>query len=238
MLWRVGCADGSHFPCGLAWRGRAQTAQAVLLTSRRLGVRTLLQRYPTTALGASEVNLLELATVYRTIASGILAQPYVIREIATESGGVLSGGRQPQLPLAADDGALVLIPEGLRGCVRIPTGTAHALAASSCPIPVMGKTGTTNECKDALCVGSTCGVRGITIAVRIGFDDGRSRGSGETGGRVALPIFRDVMLKIYGDAIAGPVPAFPAEMEARITRYVLGDRADHVGRASTVRIGR
>ena len=54
---------------------------AVLQTSRSLGVQTPLQRYATTALGASEVNLLELATAYRTIASGVVAEPYVIRRI-------------------------------------------------------------------------------------------------------------------------------------------------------------
>src|SRR6185436_1947740 len=61
---------------------------AVLRTSRSLGVQTPLQPYPTTALGASEVSLLELATAYRTIASGVLAQPYVIREIVRGPGNV------------------------------------------------------------------------------------------------------------------------------------------------------
>ena len=60
----------------------------VLGTSRSLGVKTRLQPYATTALGASEVNLLELANAYRTMASGILAQPYVIRKIARDSGEV------------------------------------------------------------------------------------------------------------------------------------------------------
>src|SRR6185369_16766597 len=59
---------------------------AVLRTSRSLGVQTPLHRYATTALGASEVSLLELATAYRTIASGILTQPYVIRQIVRDSG--------------------------------------------------------------------------------------------------------------------------------------------------------
>src|SRR4029434_3427978 len=59
---------------------------AVLMTSRSLGVQTPLQRYPTTALGASEVTLLELATAYRTIASGLVAPPYVIRRLGLWSG--------------------------------------------------------------------------------------------------------------------------------------------------------
>jgi membrane peptidoglycan carboxypeptidase len=87
----------------------------------------------------------------------------------------------------------------------------------------MGKTGTTNEFKDALFVGSTYGVDGITVAVRIGFDDNRSLGSRETGGRVALPVFQELMLKVYRDGIVGPVPAFPDQMEQRITQYLQRD---------------
>ena len=61
---------------------------SVLGTSRSLGVKTRLQPYATTALGASEVNLLELANAYRTMASGIFAEPYVIRKIVRDSGEV------------------------------------------------------------------------------------------------------------------------------------------------------
>jgi penicillin-binding protein 1A len=197
---------------------------AVLRTSRSLGVQTPLQRYPTTALGASEVNLLELATAYRTIASGVLAQPYVIRRIARDSGEVVDEGEHHSLlPISMADGALSLIQEGLRGVVRIPTGTAHALDSRGFPIAVMGKTGTTNEFRDALFVGSTYGVDGITVAVRIGFDDNRSLGAKETGGRVALPVFQELMLRVYRDKIAGPLPSFPPQMEQRITSYLQGD---------------
>jgi penicillin-binding protein 1A len=193
---------------------------AVLRTSRNLGVQTPLQRYATTALGASEVNLLELATAYRTIASGVLAQPHVIRKVVGDAGEV-AGWRPPSdLTLSIADGALSLIQEGLRGVVRIPTGTAHALDTRAFPIAVMGKTGTTNEFRDALFVGSTYGVDGITVAVRIGFDDNRSLGGRETGGRVALPVFEELMLKVYRDKLFGPPPSFPSQMEQRITRYL------------------
>jgi penicillin-binding protein 1A len=195
---------------------------AVLQVSRRLGVRTRLHRYSVTALGASEVNLLELATAYRTMASGVLAEPYIIRQIVHRSGDVRSGGRgSPERVF--DDGSLALIQEGLRGVVRLPTGTAHALDVRGFPIAVMGKTGTTNEFRDALFVGSTYGIDGITVAVRIGFDDNRSLGPRETGGRVALPVFQEVMLKAYRDGLVGPVPAFPEQMERRITHYLASD---------------
>ena len=58
------------------------------------------------------------------------------------------------------------------------------------------------------------------MAVRIGFDDGRSLGRQETGGRVALPVFREVMLRVYGDGLVGPAPKFPTPIEQRITDYL------------------
>jgi penicillin-binding protein 1A len=196
---------------------------AVLRTSRDLGVQTPLQRYPTTALGASEMSLLELATAYRTIAAGVLTQPYVIRQVVRDSGDVVGYKVPPSQPVSRDDGALALIQEGLRGVVRIPTGTAHALDSRAFPIAVMGKTGTTNDFRDALFVGSTYGDEGITVAIRIGFDDNRSLGAKETGARVALPVFQELMLKVYEGGIVGTAPLFPNEMEQHITRYLQGD---------------
>ena len=64
---------------------------------------------------------------------------------------------------------------------------------------------------------------GITVAVRIGFDDNRSLGGNETGARVALPVFQELMLRVYRDKIAGPPPSFPPQMEERITRYLQGE---------------
>jgi penicillin-binding protein 1A len=122
-----------------------------------------------------------------------------------------------------DEGMLALIQEGLRGVIRIPTGTAHTLDSRAFPIAVMGKTGTTSDFRDALFVGSTYGAGGITVAVRIGFDDNRSLGPRETGGRVALPVFRDVMLAVYRDGLVGPAPAFPDRLEQHITSYLQGD---------------
>jgi len=194
--------------------------EQVLQTSRSLGIRTPLQPYATTALGASEVSLLELANAYRTMASGILAQPHVIEQILRESGEVAVDNKQGWPRMNVDDDALALIQEGLRGVVRIPTGTAHALDSQRFPIAVMGKTGTTNNFRDALFVGSTYGPEGVTVAVRIGFDDNHSLGPKETGGRVALPVFREIMLHVYSEKLAGPVPEFPPEMEQRISIYL------------------
>ena len=155
------------------------------------------------------------------MASGIVAQPYVIQAVVRDTGETVAATRHAPVPTAIDARALSLIQEGLRGVVRLPTGTAHALASGAFPIAVMGKTGTTNEFRDAIFVGSTYGPDGITAAVRIGFDDNRSLGSRETGGRLALPVFQELMLGVYRDKIIGSAPAFPARMEGRITAALL-----------------
>jgi penicillin-binding protein 1A len=192
----------------------------VLQTSRNLGIRTPLQPYATTALGASEVSLLELANAYRSMASGIFAEPHVIEQIVRQSGEVAVDNRRGWPRTYIDDGALTLIQEGLRSVVRLPAGTAHALDSPGFPIAVMGKTGTTNDFRDALFVGSTYGPEGITVAVRIGFDDNRSLGPSETGSRLALPVFREIMLQTYGQKLVGEAPEFPPDMEQRISSYL------------------
>ena len=192
----------------------------IIKTARNLGIQSQLHSYVATALGASEMNLLELANAYRAIASGTLAQPYMIRKISLDSGDIIVESEHASSPVDVDSAALSLIQEGLRGVVRMPGGTAHSLDNRDFPFAVMGKTGTTNEFRDALFIGSTYGTEGITIAVRIGFDDNRSLGVKETGGRVALPVFKEIMINAYGENLAGPAPRFPVEMEQRINLHM------------------
>jgi penicillin-binding protein 1A len=204
------------------WLAEQVGIGTVLRTTRSVGVKSPLRPYATTALGASEMNLLELANAYRTMASGIFTEPHVLQKIVRDSGEVAADNETERSTTEVNDPAFALIQEGLRGVVRMPTGTAHALDSSAFPIPVMGKTGTTNEFRDALFVGSTYGPEGITVAVRVGFDDNRSLGPQETGGRLALPVFKDLMLKVYREKLVGPVPTFPARMEQNINDYIAG----------------
>jgi penicillin-binding protein 1A len=206
-------------------------------TARGLGIRTPLQHYETTALGASEVTLLELANAYRLMAGGTPGEPHVIDKIQHTRGAIVYS-YQPPCCLASggtNDAGLSMIQEGLRGVVRIPSGTAHALDFSA--IPVMGKTGTTNDFRDALFIGSTYGPGGITVAVRIGFDDNRSLGDNETGALAALPVFREIILKVYQEKLAGPAPRFPAEIEANIDAYLKADHAPQDATASVDPLG-
>ncbi|OGW64649.1 MAG: hypothetical protein A3J72_04885 [Nitrospirae bacterium RIFCSPHIGHO2_02_FULL_40_19] len=207
----------------------------VIQTTRLVGIKTKLEPYITTSLGASEVNLLELANAYRAMASGIYAEPYLMEKLIDKKGKVIFERNDSKKFLNIDPSVLEQIQEGLRGTVRIPGGTAHSLDSKDFPIPVAGKTGTTNDSKDTSFFGWTYGLEGITVGVWIGFDEpsvgydengifgtgpGRGLGSKETGGRTALPVFREIMLNIYKNNLAGPVPEFPEEIENNIDAYL------------------
>jgi penicillin-binding protein 1A len=142
----------------------------------------------------------------------------VIDLVTDASGATLY--KAPRAAREIPSAALRSIQEGLRGVVRLPDGTAHSLDTRDFPIPVMGKTGTTTDFRDALFVGSTYGTSGITVAVRIGFDDNRPLGGRETGGRTALPIFREIMLRVYKDQLVGRAPRFPRAIEDGINQYL------------------
>lgn len=211
------------------WVTREIGVNTVIQTANEMGIHTRLQPYLSTALGASEVRLLELADAYRAIASGVLARPHVVDRVTDASGGGLY--EAPRDSRAVRSAGLRSIQEGLRGVVRLPDGTAHSLAARDFPIPVMGKTGTTSDFRDALFVGSTYGTRGITVAVRIGFDDNRPLGERETGGRTALPVFREIMLRVYKDQLVGRAPDFPREIEEGIDQYLAAQAVPEVAGA-------
>jgi penicillin-binding protein 1A len=205
------------------WITREIGLDNVIQTAKELGIHTPIQPYITMALGASEVRLLELTSVYRAMASGVLAEPHVVSRVTDSSGGVLYEAPRTIRDIGSmgvKPAELAQIQEGLRGVIRLPDGTAHALDGGDFPIPVMGKTGTTSDFRDALFVGSTYGAQGITVGIRIGFDDNHALGDGETGARTALPIFREIMLRVYKDKLVGPVPRFPRAIEAGIDAYL------------------
>ncbi|HSA55759.1 MAG TPA: transglycosylase domain-containing protein [Gemmatimonadaceae bacterium] len=218
------------------WITREIGMDDVIRTARELGIHSPVPRYISMALGASEVRLLELAGAYRAIASGVVAEPYIVDEVNDAAGVALY--RAPRITHAFAAHGLREIQEGLRGVVRIPGGTANILDRRDFPIPVLGKTGTTNGFRDALFVGSTWGPRGITVAVRIGFDDNRTLGANETGGRTALPVFREIMLHVYREQLVGAAPAFPGAFERGIDGYLTARAAaTAVARSEPIRPG-
>jgi len=168
----------------------------------RLGIRTPMAHNMSLALGSSEVSLLELATAYGVFATqGQLAEPRFITRITDSQGNVIDENL-PRVEQAIAPETAYLVTSMLQSVIERGTGKrAQALGR-----PAAGKTGTTNDMNDAWFLGYT---PQLLAGVWVGFDEKRSLGKGETGGRVAAPIWARFMEQALENQpiLDFPVPA-------------------------------
>ncbi|MBO4672374.1 MAG: transglycosylase domain-containing protein, partial [Alphaproteobacteria bacterium] len=160
---------------------------SVLNMAGRLGIGTKLKREYSTVLGASEMTLLDLTNMYAVIWNdGMSVHPYSITKIVKSDGGILYE-RNPSEPIQVLQPATVTAMTELLANVVAPGGTGHRAAA---PGVLGGKTGTSNDNRDAWFVGATD--QGI-IGVWVGNDDFSPMSSDVTGGTIPAEIFHDIV---------------------------------------------
>ncbi len=159
---------------------------AVIRAARQVGFTSPLQPVPALSLGSFEVTPLELATAYATLANaGRRTAPTAIRAVVDREGMVVDESAPSVTPVIRADEAF-LVTYLLRGVVDRGTGTAaRALGVEG---PVAGKTGTTNDGRDAWFIGYT--PRLVTL-VWVGFDQREVLRL--SGSQAALPIWADFM---------------------------------------------
>ncbi len=167
--------------------------------ARRLGITSQLTPTLALALGASGVTLSELLTAYTAFANlGERADPYLIEKVYDRKGNLMEEHRPRREKVISPQTAYIMT-HILQGVVEEGTGKK----ARELGRPAAGKTGTTNELKDAWFVGYT---PDLIAGVWIGYDDHNlSLGKGETGGRAACPIWLYFMQEILKDQ---PIQAF------------------------------
>ncbi len=156
--------------------------QRVVATARRMGVSGRLVAVPSLALGAFETSPLEIARTYGVLASGGLrveTRPFT--RVIDIDGRELAE-RTVVSERVFDPAEIRLVTSALEGVVE--RGTGRGLRMFGYEGPVAGKTGTTNDFRDAWFVGYT---PELVAAVWVGFDDGHSLDL--TGASAALPIF-------------------------------------------------
>jgi penicillin-binding protein 1B len=159
----------------------------VIATARQMGVQTDLPPYPSLALGVAEMSPLELAASFAPLANqGYYNEPIAIRDVVDRNGNVLDK-RSVKSRRALPPQVAYLTTHILEGAVN--HGTAVAARRMGLKIPAAGKTGTTNDARDAWFVGYT---PAILAAAWVGFD--RERDVGLTGARAALPIWTRFMI--------------------------------------------
>lgn len=165
-------------------------ADEAIRFARALGIRSPLNAVPSLALGSSDVTLLELTSAYSVFAnSGIRSEPVAILHITDSSGRTLFANDAIPAQVLRPETAY-LVTNLLKGVIERGTGwKARELGR-----PAAGKTGTTNDYRDAWFIGYT---PTLVAGVWVGFDDQRSLGPKATGSRAALPIWLDFMKQAH-----------------------------------------
>jgi penicillin-binding protein 1A len=190
----------------------------IVAESKKFGVHDDLMPVLAMSLGAGETTLMRLANGYATFVNGgKKVTPIMFDRVQDRSGKTVyradqracDGCNAPfaagaPAPVIADTREQLIDPitayqmtSILEGVVQRGTGTV----VQSVGKPLAGKTGTTNDYKDAWFVGFS---PDLVAGVWIGFDQPKTLGDGETGGALAAPVFRDFMTVALADTPATP----------------------------------
>lgn len=172
--------------------GPAKTAAV----ARRLGIRSALRADASLALGTSEVTLVELTGAYGVLANGGRAlEPHLIRRVRTGSGRVLFERQEPGPKVLVTPAHAAAMTDMLRAVLT--SGTAKRAALPN--HPAAGKTGTSQDFRDAWFVGYSGQYVG---GVWVGNDDGTPMNK-VMGGNLPARLWHEVMLA----ALDGRTPA-------------------------------
>jgi penicillin-binding protein 1A len=159
----------------------------VLAMAGRLGVGSKLRREYSTVLGASEMTLLDLTTIYGVIWNdGESVRPYSITRIKSPDGKILYERNPSEALKLLTPNTAASMRELLADVIK-PAGTGHRAAA---PGVLGGKTGTSNENRDAWFIGAT---NYLTIGIWVGNDDFAPMDGKVTGGTIPAEIFKEIV---------------------------------------------
>lgn len=171
----------------------------VISYARLLGIKSPLSADLSLALGSSGLSLLELTRAYCVFASqGFLPRPIFVERVLDRNGQVIEENQSEAEQVISPQTAYVMT-DLLKAVVQEGTGwRVKALHR-----PVAGKTGTTNDLRDAWFMGYT---PQLATGVWVGYDDRTPMGKGETGSRAASPIWLYFMKQVLKSM---PVEDFP-----------------------------
>ncbi|MCD6562182.1 MAG: PBP1A family penicillin-binding protein [Deltaproteobacteria bacterium] len=148
----------------------------------KMGIKSDLSHDLSIALGSSGVSLMEITSVYSVFANGgKLVKPILIERIVDRTGMILEENYPETKKVMSTEIAYVMT-DLLKAVIREGTGwRIKALKR-----PAAGKTGSTNNLRDAWFMGYT---PELVTGVWVGYDNQKSMGKGETGSRAASPIW-------------------------------------------------
>jgi penicillin-binding protein 1A len=169
--------------------------------AKNLGIKSKLEPNLSLALGSSNVTLLELTNAFGVFAAqGYRAEPFLITRIVDNDGNILEELEPSAVEIISPQTAY-LITSLMQSVIQEGTGQK----AKELGRPAAGKTGTTNDIRDAWFIGFV--PQRLVAGAWIGYDIEKSLGTHETGAVAALPIW----LEFMKEAVAhDPVENFSA----------------------------
>ncbi|MBL6952667.1 MAG: PBP1A family penicillin-binding protein [Alphaproteobacteria bacterium] len=169
----------------------------VVAMARRLGLTSPLPRHPSIALGTAEVSLLQLTSLYAGMANqGRSALPHGILKVRDDKGNVLYQRRGSGRGKAARPGHVAELNKMLAGVISYGTGRAAKINR-----PAAGKTGTSQDYRDAWFLGFT---NQLVAGVWLGNDNGAPMRR-VTGGGAPARLWRDFMTTAHKGLPALPL---------------------------------
>jgi penicillin-binding protein 1A len=200
---------------------------------RRFGITQPMAPYLPSALGATEVPLVEMVSAYSAFANkGIRHEKHLIRKVLDRDGNTLEEWERTTFKVMSEYVALTMVSM-MRGVVA---GGGTAPAASSVGVQVAGKTGTVNDHTDVWFIGySPTYVTGVWLGNP---DRKKNLGSDMTGGHGALPIWIDFMKDFLKDKpketfeTAPKMPEDIRELYLQRQREMSEERSDILAEAS------
>jgi len=154
--------------------------------ANQLGIKSYLASNLSLALGASEVTLLDLTSAYSVFPNrGEKIKPFGVLEVVDRQGRII-WREKPQKRIVMSRTGAAIVTNMLEGVVKEGTGRPAQVLRRA----VAGKTGTTNNYRDAMFIGFS---PSIIAGVWVGQDLGDTLGDKETGAKAALPIWIDFM---------------------------------------------
>jgi len=189
-------------------------------TAHLLGIETELDGYPAEGLGGLRIGVspLEMANAYATLAAGgIRHEPQAIEKVEFPNGDVEEFGESDGKRVLTD-GEAYEVTSILGDNIASGTGTA---ASIGCTGGQAGKTGTTDEFKDAWFVGYTTN---LSTSVWVGYPDVATP-TGISGGETPATIWNSFMSVANGECEAFPQPSEPAELTALVSDNTSSSRS-------------
>jgi len=175
--------------------------EAIVRTAHRLGIASRLEPNASIALGTSEVSMLELVGAYAPFANGGLAvMPHVIDKITASNGKLLFSRNETSIGRIIEARTVAMMDAMMAETLTI--GTAHKAALPGWP--AAGKTGTSQDFRDAWFIGFTAH---LVTGVWLGNDDGTPTKK-VTGGSLPVEIWSRFMRAAHQGV---PIESLPGD---------------------------